>query len=123
MDFIDKDKKTINLPVPLGTTLYVFKTDCNDACLFQKEKFDKLYPKNFEGRCGQDKLCHTRFAGIEPITLKVNNLEWILGKWDIKVFETEEEAKNRGKEFVSEHVIKFKELGFILDENGYSFLK
>jgi hypothetical protein len=120
MSFIKEDKKTINLPVPLGTTLYKFNTSCNDACLFQKEKFDKLYPKNYEDTCSQDKLCHTKYLGVEPIVLNINNMEWILGEWDIKVFENEKEADERGREFVSEHIIKFKELGFVLNKDGYS---
>jgi len=120
MSFISQDKKIINLPVPLGTIVYRFHTDCCDACLFQKEKFDKLYPKAFEGRCSQDMLCHTRFSEIEPIIVNINNLDLILGKWKTKVFETKKEAEIAGKEFVAEHVRRLKELGFELNENGYS---
>jgi hypothetical protein len=36
MDFISEDKRTINLPVPLGTTVYGYLTVCCDACMFQK---------------------------------------------------------------------------------------
>ena len=43
-----------------------------------------------------------------------------MGEWDIKVFEDEKEAEERGREFVSEHIIKFKELGFVLNKDGYS---
>lgn len=42
MDFISEDKRTINLPVPLGTTVYGYLTVCCDACMFQKEKFKEI---------------------------------------------------------------------------------
>ncbi|MDF2880130.1 MAG: hypothetical protein K0R54_687 [Clostridiaceae bacterium] len=120
MNFISEDKKQITLPVELGQTVYRFNTNCCDACLFQKELFDKLFPKTIDGRCGMDKSCHTRFRGTEHIILTLDNLGWILNNWNLKVFKTEKEAEEKGKAFVLEHIKKFKELGFSLDKNGYS---
>jgi hypothetical protein len=111
MNFISEDKKTITLPVPLGTIVYNFHTTCNDACTFQKEKFDKVLPKEKFGRCKGELPCHTKLHSIMSVELTLSNLEWILGNWHITYFETEKAAREAGLKTIEEHKKKLIELG------------
>lgn len=113
MNFISEDKKTINLPVSLGTTVYRIITSCNDACTFQKEKFDKVFPSK-GNRCGQDMPCHIKLHSIQPVKLKLSNVEWILTQWNISIFETENKAREIGERMIKEHKQKLLELGLVV---------
>ena len=115
MNFISEDKKTINLPVPLGTTVYMFITSCNDACMFQKDKFNSVFPPIEGGRCNKDMSCHTKFHSIRFIVLSLSNLDWILKEWQITTFETEIEAKEAGAKFVELHKQQLLELGLEIE--------
>jgi hypothetical protein len=115
MDFISKDKRTINLPVPLGATVYMFITSCNDACMFQKDKFNAIFPLKEGGRCNKDMPCHTKFHSIRSIVLSLPNLDWILKEWQATIFETENEARIAGERFVETHKRQLLELGLELE--------
>lgn len=116
MNFISEDKKTIKLPVPLGTIVYEFTTSCNDACLFQKEKFQELYPrKKGEGLCNKNMPCHTKLHGIQKMVVKLTNLEWILKNWHITIFETENQAKEEGIKFIEKHKNELLKVGLKIE--------
>lgn len=111
MNFITEDQRTINLPVPLGTTVYRIVTSCNDACMFQIEKFNEIFPPKEGGRCSQDMPCHTKLHSIQPTTMNLSDLDWILKRWQISIFETENEAREAGERLIIEHKQKLLELG------------
>lgn len=114
MSFISEDKRTINLPVPLGTTVYRINTDCNDACLLQKEVFNKVFlPENrpAEGWCSSDMPCHTKMHSIRPVVLSMTNLEEILETFGNKTFETYEQAKFAGEKLIEIHKQQLSGLG------------
>jgi len=109
--FISHDNKTIHLPVPLGSTVFQFYTKCNDACTFQKEAFDKAFPKADQGRCSEYMPCHTRPGGVRTVTLSLSNLDWVLRDWGKKVFETESEATEAMHAVVELHKKQLVKLG------------
>jgi hypothetical protein len=102
MDFISEDKRTINLPVPLGTTVYGYLTVCCDACMFQKEKFKEIFG-DVPGRCGKDKPCHTRLTGIQTIAVNLKNIDAVLEGWHKDIFETFNEAVQAGIKYTTEN--------------------
>lgn len=112
-DFISLDKTTIRLPVPLGTTVWEFVTKCNDACTFQAEEFDAAFPpkEGEEGRCSMFLPCHTRFCWADTMTLTLNNLSFILERWQKSIFATKEEAQTAGEKLVEEHKKQLLEKG------------
>ncbi len=114
MTFISEDKKTINLPVPLDTTVYRFITSCNDACLFQKEKINQVFPVKKEGRCSQDMACHTKLHSVQPVTLNLSNLDMMLKNWKINTFETENEAREAGNNLIELHKKQLLDIGLAL---------
>lgn len=116
--FISRNKKTIALPVPLGTEIYIVRTKCGDFCMFQKEKFDALYPPTEEGRCSHSLLCHTKGLNPQKTELKIENIH-ILSEWGDRVFVNKDDAIKRTDEIVKENINKLRELGFYVDENGY----
>lgn len=99
--FISEDKKQINLPVALGTTIYSIHTDCNDACSFQSEEFRKAFPN---AKCDMFSPCHVKFKGAEPIELNLNNLGFVLPRWGKTFFATEQEAIEAGENLVESHI-------------------
>lgn len=115
MNFISEDKKTINLPVSLGTIVYKFHTTCNDACLFQKEKFNKIFPPTNGGRCGSDTPCHVILHSIDKIIVNFDNLESMLKTWGISTFETENEARQAGEKLVQKHKQELLKLGLLVN--------
>ena len=119
--FISKNRRTISLPVPLGTELYIVTTRCGDYCMFQKEEFDKLIPEKEGGRCSHALPCHTRPLPPRKVTLELNNLE-ILREWKIRVFTTKEAAEEKTLEIINEN-IKFLEEHNIEVKDGYSVNK
>jgi hypothetical protein len=103
MQFVSEDKKTITLPVPLGTVLYRFHTKCNDACLFQKDNFDAVFPPTETGRCSREMPCHVKCTGARGIVVELSNVAMLEREWNKFVFETEIEAIIAGMEFVGLH--------------------
>ncbi|HAS92715.1 MAG TPA: hypothetical protein DCS12_10975 [Clostridiales bacterium] len=122
MDFISEDKRTINLPVPLGTTVYGYLTVCCDACMFQKEKFKEIFG-DVPGRCGKDKPCHTRLTGIQTIAVNLKNIDAVLEGWHKDIFETFNEAVQAGIKYTTENRKKLIKAGIKLDERGYSIIE
>lgn len=123
-NFISEDKMTINLPVPIGSIVYVVSTNCGDFCMFQKEKFDAIFPKkaykpNID-RCGWDKLCQTRMGNILEKEVTIKNLDFILDNWNVNCFKTREEAENVARARVAMNVETMSKLGFAMREDGYS---
>lgn len=113
MNFISEDRKTINLPVPLGSMVYEVTTTCNDACLFQKEAFEKAFPSVEGGRCSATMPCHTKVHSITPKELTLENLDWVLKQWGFRFFETESEAHSTAVARVAEHINKLWELDLL----------
>lgn len=122
MKYISDDKRVITLPVPLGSTLYQVATECGDFCLFQQERFDKIFPPTKEGRCAKDMPCHTMEWNVYKIVLKFSNIEFVLENWEKWVFPSEEAAQQRMKDVVESNRKKMQELGFAIREDGYSFV-
>lgn len=111
MNFISEDKKTINLPVPLGATLYRIITACNDACMLQAEKFNSVFPSKEGGRCSVDMPCHTKLHSALPFVFALGDLDWVLKKWQITCFETESGAKEAGENLIEAHKQQLLALG------------
>lgn len=118
--FISEDKKTITLPVPLGSKVYGFTLKCCDACLFQRTRFNETYPPyKYGDRCNMKMPCHTRFRKITEIEVTLDNIKKILEGFGIRFFETKEEAKAKGEALAKRHANQMKSMGFNLDENNY----
>lgn len=117
--FISKNKRTISLPVPLGTELYVVNTRCGDYCLFQKEEFNKLISEEEGGRCTHNLPCHTRPLAPRKVILGINNLE-LLNEWKKRVFTNKEDAEQKTIEIINENIKFLKEHNIKVDKNGYS---
>ena len=117
---MQEKKYTVEVPVPLGTTLYTYMLRCCDACVFQKEIFDQhFYIVGKDGRCGYYP-CRTKYMGTRDIQFSLKNIESVLENFGKSYFLTPEEAESAGKMLVSENIKKMKELGFTLTEDGYS---
>lgn len=121
-DFISEDKLTITLPVPLGTKVYSILTKCGDFCMFQKDHFNKTFGEKEGGHCDSLMPCHTRYRQPMEMTVTLDNLSYVLEYWNVKCFATFEEADSVTKTRIAEHVEKMKELGFKVDEKGYSII-
>ena len=123
MQYINEDKTIITLPVPLGSILYQPVISCGDFCLFQKERFDVMFPPDEkESRCIRAVPCHTHTCTISQFTFTLNNLDDVLndfGKW---CFLSEQEAMQKGEEIIRENRTKMKEFGFRMNEDGYGKL-
>ena len=115
MIFLSNDKKTINLPVALDTTVYRFVTSCNDACLHQKEKFNKIFKPKEEGRCHCNMPCHTKLHSIQPVTLSLSNLERVLSEWNITIFKDQREAMEKAKKLIESHKQELLRLGLEIE--------
>lgn len=121
MKYLNDDKTVITLPVPLGTELFQVTTRCGDFCTFQEELFDKHFPPIKEGRCGQDKPCHTVYWHVYKIKLKFSNLETVLEQYGTWIFPTEEAAQKRAAEIVERNRKTMRELGFSMTDVGHGF--
>ena len=116
----------IEIPVPLGTTVYNVVTTCGDFCLFQKNRFNDLKKadkEGFTGRCSESNPCHTQLHSIREMTLQYSNLEYVLKEWGHRVFATAEEAAEAGHKIVAANRKTMEELGFKMDASGYSVRK
>ena len=106
--FISKNKKQINLPVPLDTDVWTFHTTCKDICYSHEKEFKKEFP---DATCNTFSPCHTNLIGIKPVTLNLSNLAFILPNWGTLYFSTEEEALTAGKQLIENHIAILKEKG------------
>lgn len=112
-DFISADRKTIRLPVPLGTEIYEAWTGCCDLCKNRKQT-NRIETANGKKvvDCNQYACCHTtapKFAYKTTLTLR--NLQAVLENWHQDTFETEEQAIEAGKERAREHLEYLKSCG------------
>lgn len=119
--YVSKDKKTINLPFPLGTKLYMPITTCGDFCLYQKDLFNEIFPKDSEnqGRCSRDMPCHTKLHSIKEITFSMSNLEMVLENLDKWIFTSEHEAQRVIEKRLESNRWDMTFNGFHVDNNGY----
>lgn len=115
--FISRNKKTISLPVPLGTEVFIVSTRCGDVCLFEKDKFNKLIPPEKGGRCSHNLPCHTRILPPRKVILNIENIS-ILKEWKVRVFPTEKEAKEATIKITNENIKFLNEKGFAIDGEG-----
>lgn len=115
--FISEDKKHIDLPVSLGSTVYKASTDCSDVCTFQKKLTDEN--RDFI-QCDMKAICHTRCRKPEKQEVTLVNIGWILENWNDTIFETESKAEEYTRNLVAVHITEMRKLGFLLREDGYS---
>lgn len=115
---VHKPKYTIEIPVPLGTTIYEYMTSCGDFCTFDDEKFDNCFPPKTHGRCSRYMPCHTIYKGVREFQLTLENVGYVLKYWEDTIFETKEEAEKKGISIAEEHRKELAELGFELTEEG-----
>lgn len=101
----------IPIPVPLGTTVYSFWTDCCDACYLQKRK-DKTIV------CSRESPCHTRKKSITPVVLNYDNLKTILDGWNVFYFRTSKEAEEAGNMRVAHNIQTMRAMGYAIDDEG-----
>lgn len=104
--FLSKDKKTINLPVPYGSTVYELETDCNNCCA--------IYPSSIRNqipfKCDREAICHTKFRGVRPIEVTIDNLGYILKYWRHYIFDNPRAAEMEGKFLAHMHSSQFEDL-------------
>lgn len=118
--FLNKEKTQINLPVPLGATVYSYSLKCCDACLFQQEKFDETFPKaKYPERCGT-LPCNTIFNGTYSTVFAFFNMETVLSQWGTRFFVTEKEAEQQGLVLTKRYRTQMESMGFELRPDGYS---
>lgn len=113
-------KYSIPIPVPLGTTLFEYSTDCCNACWFSSELSDERnqLDDNKIIKCNSSAPCHTRYLRVNSITFSYSNLEYVLENWNKKVFLTSEEAEKAGKQLVKEHIKEMRALGYDVTDDG-----
>lgn len=101
----------IPIPVPLGTTVYTFWTDCGNACAFQKRDPQLI-------KCSRESPCHTKKKSVTPVTLGYDNLKTILDGWNVFYFRTSKEAEEAGNMRVAHNIQTMRELGYAVDDDG-----
>ena len=113
-------KYSIPIPVPLGTKLYEFDTDCCNACYVQKNlrKNIALYPETKQLACSHTAPCHTRFRRVDSFEFTISNLEYVLKFWNTRVFTTPEEAEAAGRKLVEQHIKEMQEMGYAIKDDG-----
>ncbi len=111
--FISNDKKSITLPITFGEFAFLFSTDCNNACISQKEKFRELFPSRENWCCGT-MPCHVYERPIVKIKLEWSKLDFILGEWGTSVFETEEEAREAMEKLIKKNKQTLLDLGLLI---------
>lgn len=120
-NFLSEDKKTISIPVPLGSEIYSYHMDCGDFCLHQNDLFYKMKEESPDlFLCAHDAACHTMKPIIETTTLSEKNFGLVLKYWNDWFFETREKAEKRAVELRNRNINLMKEKGFLLREDGYS---
>jgi predicted alternative tryptophan synthase beta-subunit len=62
--------------------------------------------------------CHTRFRRVDSFEFTLNNIEYVLKYWGVRVFETPEEAEAAGRKLVSEHIKEMQEMGYAIKDDG-----
>ena len=103
----------IHIPVPIGEKVWTFWTDCCNACYFQPREKKPI-------RCDTFSPCHTFVHGTQAVELKYSNIGEVLSLWNKKYFFTEEEARNAAEKLVKDNIIKMRELGYKVYDDGYA---
>ncbi|MGF7011969.1 hypothetical protein M2146_002523 [Lachnospiraceae bacterium PF1-22] len=121
--FTKENSLIINLPVPLGTEVYVASSDCGGFCMYQEKYWNtmlKEFPYTGDGgsRCGFSQACHTINPHVTTTSVELANLLFILNEWDKRVFSTKNEAFKAAEDSVAVNRKKMKELGFFIDADG-----
>lgn len=113
-------KYSLPIPVPLGTKLYEFDTNCCNACYIQKtlRKNISLYPETKQLACSAMAPCHTIFRRVDSFEFNLNNIEYVLKYWGTRVFKTPEEAEAAGKKLVAQHIKEMQEMGYAIKDDG-----
>ena len=71
-------------------------------------------------KCSRESPCHTLKHCINSKVLTFSNLETVLDGWGIFYFKTAKEAEEAGNKRVEENIKKLRELGYAIDEQGFS---
>lgn len=101
----------LEIPVPIGGTVWSFWTDCCCACYTKKDRPDEL-------RCDFQAPCHTYVTSIKPVVLSYHNLGMILEQWGKRYFYTKSDAEDAAHELVTKHKARMRELGYDIDNKG-----
>ena len=109
---------SIKIPVPIGTKVWTFWTDCCHACYFQEKE-----NRPIDVHCDRRAACHTLKHSIQNKILTFSNLETVLDGWGEFYFKTAAEAEAAGNKRVEENIKKMRSLGYDIDNRGYATKK
>ena len=114
--FLNEKKTQINLPVPIGGTVWRMCLSCDDAC---RRWTNRSVAHNFGLRCEMRSVCHT--IAREPAEIKVteDNLFNILTYWGEIYFATQEEAEKETKKVATDNIATMRKYGFFVTDHGY----
>jgi hypothetical protein len=113
--FISQDGMIISLPVPLGSKVYTYSTDCNNMCMKQKALLKTWLNDENDIHCHPSSICHMKIRHIESMVVTLFNLITILTQWNKKIFATEEEALEAGNKIIEEHKKTLLSFGFEIE--------
>lgn len=113
-------KYHIAIPVPLGSTIYEYSTECCNACYIQKEHraYVKTLPNTRDLGCSKKAPCHTQFLGVREMTFTLDNIKYVLDHWGDTLFATYDEAFQIGKELTAAHIKEMRDMGYAVADNG-----
>ena len=106
-------KHSINIPVPIGESVWTFWTDCCMACYFQPRDIKCI-------NCNTTSPCHTFITSVQAVELKYSNLEDVLAQWGKKYFYTEQEARDMAELIRTTHIAHMRELGYKVNDDGHA---
>lgn len=106
-------KHALYIPVTIGEKIWTFWTDCCNVCFFQPRENKPI-------KCDMFAPCHTFIHSIQAVELKYSNLGDVLSLWNKKYFFTEDEARAAAERLVKENIIKIRELGYRVNDEGYA---
>lgn len=109
-------KYTLPIPVPLGTKVWTFWTNCCNACAFQPRENKEIF-------CGRGAPCHTLRHAIQSKEVSYANLQEISEGWGVYYFSTAKEAEEAGEKRIAANIQKMRALGYIIDDKGYAIKK
>lgn len=101
----------LDIPVPMGGTVWSFWTDCCCACYTKKERPAEL-------KCDFQAPCHTYVTSVKPVALGYHNLSMILEQWGVRYFYTKNEAEDAADAMIKKHRARMRELGYDIDAEG-----
>lgn len=106
---ISDDEKVLTLAVPLGMTVYRIITNCDNIC-WDSKKWKPLInaPYDIKG-CSSLSACHTRYCGVEPITVSLSNIMTLDKSWGKTIFAGLPEAEEAGMRLVADNRKRLEE--------------